>query len=151
MTPVKCFFIEPTGETRTEPSGCGDPKCCPPRSVDIYRRTDTGQLTTLHDAPVGAMWYADWYGAERRGPDGHYLVVRVPTNHDWCVDSRCSNCTLPNDDVHRCWVRHGVPPVITVDKAGLTCKAGAGSLGVHGGPNGGYRWHGFLRNGYLVE
>jgi hypothetical protein len=41
-------------------------------------------------------------------------------------------------------VRHGTPPDVTVDKNGLTCNAGGGSIQVPG-------WHGFLRNGELVE
>jgi hypothetical protein len=56
---------------------------------------------------------------------------------------RASNCTMPNDMLHRCWVRHGNPPMITVDKNGPTCGAGAGSI-LSG------NWHGFLRNGELV-
>lgn len=113
----------------------------------IYRRADDGSLVTLRDAPIGAMWYADWFLVDGsniwRGPDGHSLCVRLPGNHDWLVDGRASNCTMPNDKEHKCWVRHGKPPVVTVDKKGLTCAAGAGSIGVPG-------WHGFLRNGELV-
>lgn len=112
----------------------------------LYRRADNGELMTLGDAPDGAMWFAPWYGdvPEWRGPDGLTLVVRVPKKHDWIVDSRASNCTMPQDNVHKCWVRHGSPPNITVDKNGNTCSAGAGSIAVPG-------WHGFLRNGYLEE
>jgi hypothetical protein len=112
----------------------------------LYRVGDTDVLTTLGDAPVGSMWYADWFESiERfRGPDGKVLVVKCPGNHDWIIDSQANNCTLPNDTVHKCWVRHGVPPNVTVDKNGHTCAAGAGSIQV---PN----WHGFLINGYLVE
>lgn len=114
----------------------------------IYRCPETGLKTTLRDASAGAMWYADWMISEGRswycGPDGHCLNVRLPGGHDWCVDSRCSNCTLPDDDDHKCWVRHGVPPLVTVGKeGGKTCQAGAGSIIT---PKG---WHGFLRNGVL--
>lgn len=40
----------------------------------------------------------------------------------------------------------GNPPIITVNKNGLTCKAGAGSI-YHKSGSG---WHGFLRNGVFV-
>jgi len=56
------------------------------------------------------------------------------------IDSRASNCTLPDDNVHKCWVRHGEAPNFTVDKNGATCAAGAGSIQTS-------NWHGFLRNG----
>jgi hypothetical protein len=44
---------------------------------------------------------------------------------------------------HKCWIRHGTPPKIHVDKAGVTCGAGAGSIAYPG-------WHGFLRKGRLI-
>lgn len=74
---------------------------------------------------------------------GRHLHVILPNGHDWDVDSRARNCTLPQERTHRCWVRHGDPPDVTVDKAWHTCAAGAGSIGVPG-------WHGFLRSGHLV-
>jgi hypothetical protein len=107
---------------------------------------------TLAAAPVGAMWFADWYPPSSwRGPDGHVLVVRCPHDHDWIVDGRCSNCTRKDDSTHRCWVRHGAPPDVTVDKSGDTCSAGAGSLGIWNASRTAYTWHGFLRGGYLIE
>jgi hypothetical protein len=60
------------------------------------------------------------------------------------IDSRASNCTLPNDREHKCWIRHGTPPDLTVDKNGKTCAAGAGSIQLG-------NYHGFLRNGHLEE
>lgn len=113
----------------------------------LFRRADTGELTTLHEAVPGAMWFAPWLSdcAEWKGPDGQTLIVRCPPDgHDWIVDGRASNCTLPDYKVHKCWVRHGSPPNITVDKNGVTCSAGAGSIQTR-------TWHGFLRNGELVE
>lgn len=135
---VRCFYLEPVGAP-----GEG------------YRRVDTGEVYAhLKDAPPGAMWDAPWmhdYGKSRGGflmagpnTDGRFLIVRMPNGHDWMIDSRCSNCTLPEDDDHRCWVRHGEPPNLTVDKNGRTCSAGAGSI-----QSG--NWHGFLRNGELVQ
>jgi len=110
----------------------------------IYRRTDTGEEMTLRDAPEGAMWDATWFHGIPGwcGDDGRALICRVPKKHDWHIDGPCSNCTRPNEP-HKCWVRHGEPPNITVDKNGNTCAAGAGSILTS-------EWHGFLRGGELV-
>src|ERR1041385_1017104 len=118
----------------------------------LYRRADTGAVTTLRDAPPGAMWDAWWLhgltgGAALGGPgdDGRRLMVKCPNGREWFIDGRASNCTLPQDDNHRCWVRHGEPPDLVVDKNGVTCTAGAGSiqagdyhgfLGTNGAPPG---------------
>lgn len=109
----------------------------------LYRAPD-GAEYTLRAAPVGAMWDAVWMHSHRVGPDGMFLVVRTPGG-DWSVDDRASNCTMKDDDVHRCWVRHGDPRSgnVHVDKAGVTCAAGAGSIQC--GP-----YHGFLQNGVLT-
>jgi hypothetical protein len=110
----------------------------------IYRRQDNGEQVTLMDAPVGAMWYADWFNdIGWTGPDGRCLVVKTPGG-DWIIDHRANNCTMPNDYVHRCWIREGIPPKITVGKNGNTCAAGAGSILIGG-------YHGFLRGGFLEE
>jgi hypothetical protein len=90
--------------------------------------------------------------------DGKHLHAVLPNGGHWDIDSRASNCTKSNDTLHRCWVRHGDPErplpvgpngamrdgVVHVDKNGNTCNAGAGSI-IYG------NWHGFCRNGYLVE
>lgn len=104
---------------------------------------------SLRDLPPGAMYYADWMLLNRksnlfRGPDGHCLIAITPDGHPWMIDNRASNCTMPDDNEHKCWVRHGHPPLITVDKNGKTCAAGAGSIQTS-------KWHGFLRNGYFEE
>ena len=114
-------------------------------SSHIYRRVDTGEEMTLRDAPDGAMWDATWFHSVPSwcGPDGRAIVCRVPKNHDWQIDGTASNCTRP-DEPHKCWVRHGEPPNLTVDKNGDTCAAGAGSILTKD-------WHGFLRNGELVS
>lgn len=113
----------------------------------IYRRPDTGEEMTLHDALVGACWNAHWLADRGRycGPDGRSLVVKTPGG-EWTIDSRASNCTMPDDTVHRCWVRHGRPEdgTLHVDKNGHTCAAGAGSIAMPG-------YHGFLHNGHLTE
>lgn len=111
----------------------------------LYRRADTGEIMTIEDAPPGAIWDATWMhdSAQWCGADGKALMCKCPDGHDWHIDGLASNCTMPDDKVHKCWVRHGTPPDLTVDKGGNTCQAGAGSIQT---PS----WHGFLRNGYLV-
>lgn len=120
---------------------------------EYARQDDASIVYTLRKAPPGAMWHADWMLREGRndyrGPDDHCLVVRLPNKHDWMIDSRASNCTMPDDDVHKCWCRHGEPPNITVDKNGNTCAAGAGSIGSGKENEPGY-YHGFLQNGELT-
>lgn len=107
----------------------------------LYRRDDTGELTTLSAAPDGAMWDAPWN--PWKGPDGRSMVVKCPGGSTWMIDGRANNCTLPNDPTHRCWIRHGEPPRITVDKDGPTCSAGAGSIQAGS-------YHGFLRDGVFT-
>jgi hypothetical protein len=122
----------------------------------IYRRADTGDLVILRErqasdvggpdpAPPGAMWDAWWMRDAWRGPEGIALMVRLPNGRDWFVDGRASNCTHPDDNSHRCWVRHGDPRTgrVTVDKDGDTCGAGAGSIQAED-------YHGFLRDGRLT-
>lgn len=119
--------------------------CWQPWQQRLFRRTDTGELLTLRDAPEGAMWDAWWLPNDYRGPDGIALTVQCHGKHAWHVDSRASNCGRPDDKAHKCWIRHGDPREchVTVDKDGDTCSAGAGSILVPG-------WHGFLRDGQLV-
>lgn len=81
--------------------------------------------------------------------DGRHLYVVMPRDpsgysRHWSPDNRASNCMLPEDREHRCWVSHGDPAAGTlhVDKAGRTCTAGAGSIALP-------HWHGFLHNGTL--
>jgi len=138
MSEVRCFLLVPVdGEQRLD-------------ARQLYRRADgePGEWT-LADAPPGAMWYCEWMRGCEGGPwmggdppDG-WLAVRLPNGHDWMPDTRARNCTMPEDNAHRCWVREGEPPNVTVTKNGPTCGAGAGSIG-----SGSY--HGFLRGGVLI-
>lgn len=75
---------------------------------------------------------------------GRHLIGILPNGHEWDICSRCSNCTMRDDNTHRCWIVSGEPPAVDVGKGGHTCAAGAGSIGVPG-------WHGFLRSGVWVE
>lgn len=72
---------------------------------------------------------------------GPHLIVVTPGG-PWNVSSRASNCGLPWDYDHDCWIAHGAVPRITVDKAGRTCSAGAGSIQIGD-------FHGFLQDGRL--
>lgn len=123
-----------------------------------WRRTDTGDIErNISGFGVGAMWFADWFQSGKPDDQGRTLygydwdnqftppLVVATQGGDWNIDSRCSNCTMPQDRTHRCWVRHGEAPEITVDKDGLTCGAGYGSIDF------GAKYHGFLRNGELTD
>lgn len=112
----------------------------------IYRNMETGELCSK--LPPGALYESE-HGP--RGFDGKSVVCVVPYHREgvntdtthWYIDSRASNCTMPDDSEHRCWVRHGtVGERIHVDKNGCTCRAGAGSIGVSG-------FHGFLHGHVL--
>lgn len=92
--------------------------------------------------PGSMFWisFSSGHCSTHEPPCEHHLMAVTPDGHWWDIDGRANNCTLKADKRHRCWVRHGEPPHITVDKAGLTCQAGAGSIQT---PD----WHGFLSNG----
>jgi hypothetical protein len=116
-------------------------------SAPLYRGPD-GSIYEWRDAPPGAMTNATWLNEfpDYTGHDGISLIVKLPNKRDWLVDSRASNCTMKEDHVHKCWVRHGDPRTghVHVDKKGPTCGAGAGSI-LAGD------YHGFLHDGYLVR
>lgn len=122
----------------------------------IYECKATGQRSILKEVPIGACWNA-WWIADRRekqepgvgamlGPDRRSLVVRLPHGHDWHIDNRAKNCTMPDDNTHFCWVRHGRPEDsnLHVDKNGHTCAAGAGSIATD-------KFHGFLHHNVLRD
>lgn len=166
MAEIKCFWLEDTGRRHL---AFVDGRAIEVDSIDelagwqsaqpIYRRVDTGEQMLWRNAPAGAMRDAVWlqydglplYGEEDtgnprgwwRGPDNRVLQVKTPGG-DWIIDSRASNCDLPKDNAHRCWCRTGTPPDITVDKNGVTCGAGAGSIQCRD-------YHGHLVKGYLVD
>ncbi len=111
---------------------------------ELFERKETGERWTLNGKlPVGAMYNADWMPKPWQGLDGLSLVVMTPGGL-WNIDSRASNCTKPNDEEHKCWCRQGTPPMIDVNKNGLTCAAGAGSIQCGS-------YHGFLRHGFLED
>lgn len=110
----------------------------------IFRNIDTGEEATK--LPPGALFAQRRGGA--KGHDGLSIVCIVPCGDGttwWRIDGRATNCTKPDDNEHRCWVRHGsVGDQLHVDKNGDTCAAGAGSIVVDG-------FHGFLHHGVLRD
>jgi len=100
----------------------------------LYRRSDTGGLETLHRPPAGAMWYADWMDwMSAKGPDGRCLYVQTPGG-PWSPD-------MPSTDGSP-WKRTGTPPNVTASP----------SIGIkHRDGRSGWRYHGWLRDGKLVE
>jgi hypothetical protein len=71
----------------------------------LWRNPRTGEEYPLRDAPVGAMWYADWTGP--KGPDGHALAVMTPAG-PWLVERPTADGVF--------YVRHGAPPDVTVEQ-----------------------------------
>lgn len=118
------------------------------KRVAGWRDTRDGAVELKLSAfPVGAMWRAYWYSRNTTWSNETepHLIVRVPNGeytHDFDIDSRAGNCSATSDSLHRCWIRHGNGPNITVDKAGTTCSAGGGSIGLG-------NWHGRIRDGHL--
>jgi hypothetical protein len=94
----------------------------------------------------GCLYWNTWFPRDFfwSNQEGPHLMCILPDGDEWNIDGRASNCTMPEEKTHRCWVRHGEVPNIHVDKNGHTCQAGGGSI-----LSGGY--HGFLQNGELTE
>lgn len=140
---IKCFFLEWVDREKS----------------NLMRCADTGEVRENHEWGPGAMFWAPWMDGIYSPQLEHVLIVRTPGG-DWTVDSEANNCTKPNrprsarrgrhevygryQEDHHCWIIHGTVPEITVDKNGITCGAGAGSIGQA-------KWHGFLTAGYLEE
>lgn len=113
----------------------------------MYARLGTGERWPLRELPPGAVYDAHWMHERKEwcGPDGRSLHVILPNGATWAIDSRASNCDMPKDTSHKCWVRHGKPEdgTLHVDKNGKTCGAGAGSIQAGD-------YHGFLHGGVLT-
>jgi hypothetical protein len=145
-SPIPIRFV--TLVKTTKP--CSDPACKREGCVETERHYLTPSGEKIDRLAPGDAYFLQYHdpGYEHcwSNCDGRHLFVELPTGRAWNVDSRCSNCTLPQDRLHRCWVRHSDPATgaIHVDKIGLTCSAGAGSIAVDG-------WHGFLHNGALRQ
>lgn len=96
---------------------------------------------------AGDLFWNDWLPENFYWDNhkGYHLMCVLPNGHEWNIDSRASNCTMPEDKNHKCWIRHGNPETekVTVNKNGVTCNAGAGSIWIDD-------YHGFLTDGNLT-
>lgn len=98
----------------------------------------------------GDMFWADWmhyqdgkcpYWDNCNNPKGH-LVVVCPNGVAFDTDMRATNCNKLQDRLHRCWEKKGEPPLVTI--GGPLSDNGVGSIQCG-------NWHGYLRDGNLVE
>jgi hypothetical protein len=112
------------------------------RNFNLVYKTDDGREFTLTSpdmmttdkelgAPPGAMWECPWMGP---GEDGRSYCVRTPGG-DWHIDGIYG---IPQPGR---WKRTGTAPRLTVTP----------SIGIGGGPNGGWKYHGWLSDGFLRE
>lgn len=119
-------------------------RCYLVRLTGVYEPADRHGISRpyylIDETQETKLWDDLDPGAMAVGQSGPY--VKLPDGRTWYIDSRASNCDKPGDSSHRCWVRHGEPPNLTVDKIGNTCGAGGGSIATDG-------YHGFLRGGFL--
>lgn len=125
----------------------------------LDRRIGADRIALQVMIPYGHVWTPDARASNCTSPCKHcgveYQFHKTP------------NCSNPGDGrewtrgqyqdsvpEHRCWVRHGDPRtgVVHVDKNGLTCRAGAGSILFKGNPARGVPdYHGFLHHGKLTN
>lgn len=125
------------------------------RSNDaVYRRADgTGDPFPLREAAPGAVWEGVWSDFWAVNGNGPALIIKLPNGHNFLPGQSASNCNLAGTD-HDCWCVHGEVPNLTIDKEPEpgrppTCTEGAGSIwAAKGSP---VEWHGFVRNGVLLE
>lgn len=113
--------------------------------LDFFTGVSRVYDTTSGDPEPGDIFEATWLPRNFMFDDvERHLICVLPNGHHWHMTGRASNCTLPEDRKHRCWVVHEeAPGVFHVDKNGLTCAAGAGSI-LAGD------YHGFLHHGELT-
>jgi hypothetical protein len=96
----------------------------------LYQSNEDDSLMTLAEAPPGAMWSADWYeGARPPGPDGNFLMVRLPGGSDWFIDGSAKGQPFHTSS----WSRDGEVPVVTVHPSVKSTN-----------------WHGWLIEGVLT-
>jgi hypothetical protein len=160
---TKCFFVKPVDNEAGNTDHWIRPDTGEKFSVKSHWDLPVGAM-------FYATWMEEV--ADRCGPDGKSIMVITPGG-GWMIDGRASNCDSPckhcgvpykdhkneisgqslpaanscdqyeDSRPHKCWVRHGQLPLITVDKDGITCGAGSGSILIG-------EYHGFLKNGELT-
>lgn len=97
----------------------------------LYRRSDTGEVTTIREAPAGAIYDSWWMPDSYRNPvDGLALICKLPGGHCWGIDGPSSTHKGPG-----AWTRTGTPPKLTVSPSILVPDS----------------YHGWLKEGILVE
>ena len=132
---------------------CSEPTCYGEKSHELAAYSYTLPNGTAVELQPGDVYFSEDHTGKRTcdwdNCDGKHLICMVPDKdwpegHPWQIDGRAGNCTMKDERTHRCWVRHGSPEdgTLHVDKAGHTCKAGAGSIQTN-------NWHGFLHQGCL--
>jgi hypothetical protein len=149
--PTRCDHCDATvPEIEWVPCNCGKPGCVktsersPQRQVSrrVLYQAKAGDTAVRAELAPGDMYWATWFRCAESGHciygwtncDGKHLVICCPstdgTVHPWDVNGRASNCTLPEDTLHRCWIIEGDPETgnISVTKNGRTCGAGGGSI-----------------------
>lgn len=110
------------------------------KNYDLVYRADDGREFTLTSpdqmtndrvmqAPPGALWECSWMPSA--APDGKSYCVRTPGG-DWHIDGSYK---------HGTWTRTGVAPNLTVTPSILIGTKADGS----------WQYHGWLRDGKLVE
>jgi hypothetical protein len=143
LPPQQFYFLVEAKAQALMPTQCDE---CPyifedgdhrgTNETPLYSRSDTGQLITLLEATVGAMWLADWFAPAWGSPVHHaerpnqpHLIVKTPGG-DWDVDAKSANGGG--------WHWEGTPPNVTATPSILI----ESSLP---------KYHGWLRNGELVD
>jgi hypothetical protein len=141
--PPGSMYIEDYVMSSNPPHGPDDWASMDAESIESARRSLREHPEYYPEGPSSADPTLPKRSKSYLFASGPQLTVVCPNGGTWDIDSRASNCTMPYDYAHRCWIRHGEPPALTVDKAGVTCQAGAGSIQCGD-------YHGFLQNGVLT-
>ena len=135
--PAKCdhcdAIVPPEARRQVFPKRLYDTASGDPEPGDLYF---DDYLHSIEDGVVRCVYWDNCTSA--------HLYCVLPNGRIWDIDSRANNCTQPDERTHRCWVRHGDPPNVHVDKAGHTCAAGAGSIMAGD-------FHGHLHGGHVVS
>ncbi len=97
-----------------------------------------GPSSSERTSDPGSMWYITAHKPDEckhwDDCDGKHLIVVLPDGDHLDIDRRASNCTTPNDRMHRCWKKTGEPENLTVYPSLV-----------------GKTWHGYLGNGELTS
>ncbi len=134
------------------PAGEPKPTVVGQQALVVTRQIFSSRLyhTASGKPEPGDLYETKWHAGDKcpywDTCSGVHLQAILPNGDHWDLNSRASNCTMRQDRIHRCWVITGSAKdgTIHVDKNGLTCAAGAGSIAVEG-------YHGFLHAGFFTS